>query len=77
MAQPGALRTKSYLEGIHGVIEAHVWEKGGSLLARAVVASDAGLTGADLQMACLQYLGEALTPSLILVSQAARESSAA
>lgn len=70
-------RTRAYLEGICGVVEAQVWEKNGCLLSRVVVASDAGLTGADLQAACLSYLGEKLTPSLILVSQASRDSAAA
>ncbi len=77
MAPSAIARTKSYLEGICGVIEAHLWVKNNSLLCRVVVASDAGLTGADLQAACLSYLGASLTPSLILVSQAARDSAAA
>ena len=77
MAPSAIARTKSYIEGIGGVIEAHLWESSGSLLCRVVVASDAGLTGADLQAACMSYLGETLTPRLILVSQAARDSAAA
>ncbi len=77
MALSEALITQSFLQGIHGVVEAHVWKKGDSLLCRVVVLSDANLTGADLQSACLAHLGAESTPTLFLVSQAERESSVA
>lgn len=77
MALSEALITQSFLLGIHGVVEAHVWKKGENLLCRVVVLSDANLTGADLQSACLAHLGVNATPSLFLVSQADRESSVA
>lgn len=77
MASSEALITQTFLLGIHGVVEAHVWRKAENLLCRVVVLSDANLTGADLQAACLSHLGLEATPSLFLVSQAERESSVA
>lgn len=69
---PNPKITESFLKKQTGVVDAFVWLKNGTLLSRVVVSDDACLDAADLQQACIRFIGEHQAPTLIMLSLLAR-----
>jgi len=65
-------RIESFLLCQEGVVDANVWTKNTSVLARVTVMNDACCDETGLQSACEQALGKNLTPSMIMLQRALR-----
>ena len=64
--------TQRFLCGLNNVLDATVWQRNGTIMARVTVTDHAELTESDLRAACLESVGELNTPTAILLDRKAR-----
>ncbi|MDI9637355.1 hypothetical protein QPK87_10535 [Kamptonema cortianum] len=67
LAQPSVQHVEIFLRSVAGILDASVWPRGETVLARVTVEEGSNICGADLQQACLKQFGKSLTPAMILM----------
>lgn len=65
-------RIMDFLLGQDGVVDADVWVKNQSVLARVTVTDHHGLDETNLRQACEDELGPEMAPNMILLQRALR-----
>ena len=70
MINPAA--TQRFLCGLNNVLDASVWQRNGTIMARVTVTEHAELTENDLMAACLEKVGILNTPTAILLDRKTR-----
>lgn len=63
---------KSFLCSFDKVLNASVWQKQGTIMARVTVTDDATVTENELRAACLEKIGVTNTPTAILMDRRVR-----
>jgi len=64
--------TRDFLMSLHAVVEAEVWERKGTILARVCIGDDSLASEVDLRQACLREVGSDATPQMIMVERIRR-----
>lgn len=67
--EPDLYKTYQYLISLNGVVDADVWTRNDTILAKVSVNDWSLLNDTDLRMACKKRLGAKLTPSLIMIER--------